>query len=55
MRGFSRATVPIRVIIDDESKILSTTFIRLDLKSAVIDDIEEKVVPVTEKNKGKFG
>jgi hypothetical protein len=55
MRGFSRATVPIRVAIDDESKFY--LLLSFDLKSAIIDDndIEEKVVPVTEKNKGKFG
>ena len=48
-----RATVPIRVNFDDESKFY--LLLSFDLKSAVIDDIEEKVVTFIEKNKWKFG
>jgi hypothetical protein len=47
-----RATVPIRVAIDDESKFY--LLLSFDLKSPVIDVIEENVVLFIEKNNEKF-
>ena len=50
-----RATVPIRLFgsNDDQSKFYYL-LISFDLKSAVIDIIEDKVMPFVEKNKENF-
>ena len=51
-----RATVPIRLFgkkDDDQSKFYYL-LISFDLKSAVIDIIEDKVMPFVEKNKENF-
>jgi hypothetical protein len=48
-----RATVPIRVNFDDESKFY--LLLSFDLKSAVIEVIENKVFRFIQENKENFG